>query len=1194
MPGRQFERLSSALQDMDASAVNKRASGRARKQPEAYASSPFTSSSKRKRDETDDVAADGDREMPGDYVSDDEEVEEGEDEPAEEELREQKRNARKPKTTEPTKPAQKKAKVNGASLPIRAATGGARKRAPKKGRAANAADAEAAGGLYAEVFASGAAQEDIVGNWLRRFDTNDSGALTEIVNFVLRCAGCEGEVLEHDIEDPDGATNKLDDLRDEYQASNPTDYPLIAKGKAAGSFKQGMIGFFQSLVRAMAIKGVLYDTPMLMENVQTWVSTMSSAPNRSFRHTATVISLSIITALCGVARENSEDSARLQRQAETEKKKSRVNKDRVKSIEQNAKEKARALETIEPMMKDWFDVVFIHRYRDVDPIIRRDCVAALGDWITTMPDMFFDGQHLRYLGWVLSDTASTTRGEVIKQLHRVYKNKDLLGGLKTFTEKFRPRLVEVATTDAEINVRVSGIELLDLLRENGLLEPDDIDAVGRMIFDSDARVRKTVAAFFAENVNDLYGSKIDDLGGLESLEESLPETGDDNNDTPRLEWLKYKSLAEMLGSYDADDNLPSQIERSKSDGGLTLHLSGGDSRFTLAGDVLYEKVKEIKDWQALAGYLLFDLSDSGTNGVTDDALSQLKHETVLSEKEEAILLEVLNASSKRTLSGLAEQLKAPKTKLTARQKERLEEEQEEAARHLASLVPKLLKKFGDVPGTAAAVLRVESVLSLPSLRDMQQDSVTYAALLDDVRKQFMSHGTDEVLAPASNAILHAKLYGELDDMTEEKVTALWEDVISNLSELLTPATVTVRGASQFEELTALSSNLLRIVRLSSVSDCIPSFEDGSVTPASDAGEEEYHSVIDYIIALVQRAKPARGPAPDADEAALEDEVAARAADAALFYLRWKVKAIISAVTASNGADVSMDELEALATRRDNYVTNLQSALEARKPGEEVSLVLASSLLEMYTSAAILRDLKPRPGMSDDYTALVMGFTPELQTLIMRVFTACEKNFAKLSGKKLEDAQVDQDADAVDDDPMSDPESDDGDDEPTQTQTQASQQRKEAKVLNTLLAEQKLCALTGKIIHALFADVMEDGPVHARLERNKTRLGPNFKEVVAYLNLDAAQKKGKAKSKVKSKGKPAVNGTTGRKGKAHPKSNAIVADDEVDDEIEDVDADDGEEALRRRELVDDDEPEPEQEEAEAVDGAHAEEESVMGD
>ncbi|KAK3063318.1 cohesin complex subunit, partial [Teratosphaeriaceae sp. CCFEE 6253] len=171
------------------------------------------------------------------------------------------------------------------------------------------------------------------------------------------------------------------------------------------------------------------------------------------------------------------------------------------------------------------------------------------------------------------------------------------------------------------------------------------------------------------------------------------------------------SLAEMLGSYDLDDNLPSQVERSKGDGGLTLHLGGTDSRFTLAADVLYDKVKDIKDWQALAGYLLFDNSSNGNKA--DDALSQLKQESVLTEKEEAILLEVLNSSANRSLSTLAEQLKAPKTKLTARQRDNLEAEQEEAARHLAGIIPKLLKKFGDAPSTAAAVLRVESILSMP-------------------------------------------------------------------------------------------------------------------------------------------------------------------------------------------------------------------------------------------------------------------------------------------------------------------------------------------------------------------------------------------------------------------------------------------------------------------------------------------------
>ncbi|KAI7058441.1 hypothetical protein KC352_g44046, partial [Hortaea werneckii] len=267
----------------------------------------------------------------------------------------------------------------------------------------------------------------------------------------------------------------------------------------------------------------------------------------------------------------------------------------------------------------------------------------------------------------------------------------------------------------------------------------------------------------------------------------------------------------------------------------------------------------------------------------DDPASQLKSETVLAEKEEAILIEVLHTSAKRTLTDNAEKISAPKSKLTKKQKDQIEEEQEETARNLANLIPKLLKKFGDTPSTAAAVLRVEAVLSLPALANLRQDSATCGALLDDVRKQFMSHGSDEVLAPASDAILRAKSYGELDDLTEEKVAALWEDVINNLAELLNPETITVRGVASSEELIALSNNILRILRLSSVSNCIPSLEDSSVAAKNDASGVDYQGAIDYIIALPQRAVHSSGPSPDPDEAALEDEIAARAAEAALFY-----------------------------------------------------------------------------------------------------------------------------------------------------------------------------------------------------------------------------------------------------------------------------------------------------------------------
>ena len=42
--------------------------------------------------------------------------------------------------------------------------------------------------------------------------------MTELVNFVLKSAGCSLRVTEDDINDPENVEGKLGDLQEEYQA----------------------------------------------------------------------------------------------------------------------------------------------------------------------------------------------------------------------------------------------------------------------------------------------------------------------------------------------------------------------------------------------------------------------------------------------------------------------------------------------------------------------------------------------------------------------------------------------------------------------------------------------------------------------------------------------------------------------------------------------------------------------------------------------------------------------------------------------------------------------------------------------------------------------------------------------------------------------------------------------------------------
>ena len=54
--------------------------------------------------------------------------------------------------------------------------------------------------------------------WLKNYQEDNHAALTDLVNFLLKSAGCSIQVTENDIQDVDNVEGKLGDLQDEYQA----------------------------------------------------------------------------------------------------------------------------------------------------------------------------------------------------------------------------------------------------------------------------------------------------------------------------------------------------------------------------------------------------------------------------------------------------------------------------------------------------------------------------------------------------------------------------------------------------------------------------------------------------------------------------------------------------------------------------------------------------------------------------------------------------------------------------------------------------------------------------------------------------------------------------------------------------------------------------------------------------------------
>ncbi|KAA8568969.1 hypothetical protein EYC84_007941 [Monilinia fructicola] len=1158
----------------------RRKSGRAVRAPEKFvpefpSSAIRSTNAKRKRSEEED---EGEGE---DDASEEEEIDAEEDEDddlneesaGEEELKEARRKAKTAK-----KPVAKKPKINGTASHARVPAVRLPNR-PKKAKKVVLAD-DNAEGLYADVYMSGQSSDDIVSAFLEKYAQNGPGAMAELINFILKSAGCDLQVTEDDINDSDNVNGRIADLQQEHQAQNISDYPLISRAKNSHAFRTSFLDFFHSLNRTMDASGALYDEDEpLIENIFHWMASMSSSNLRPFRHTATAVALTIATSTCQIAKEQIEIAAKTLRQLEGEKKNKRPNKGRLAEFEKKVREGEGKKEILEERLKDIFETIWVHRYRDVDPKIRAECMESLGLWIHTLPGYWFDGAYIRYFGWMLTDAASSMRLEVVKQLERIMKNSANIGRMGTFIERFRPRIIEIATRDSDAAVRSHAVDLVDLLRKAGMLEPDDIDVIGKLIFDSEPKVRKAVVSFFVENVKDVFDEKIEELGGEDALEEILTVESDDY-DSPRASWIKLKCLAGVLQNYDVSDQdeMPNQIDQGTVE--RYLDLSGGESRFTLAAQALYEKMPELKEWEVLAGYLLHDHSSNPKGKGADRALKEsFKPE----ETEEIILLETLNAVVKLNLNQVAEPDRSKDKGKKRNARAESAEIKETTARHLADIIPRLLKKFGAHPKTATAVLRLEHSLNLGVFQELRQDSTGYAKLLDEISAQFSGHADQNVLTEASAAILHARSYEELEEVTESKLQTLWEDTTNILQNINRAGEVSVRGAFTDSILTELSTNLAKIEKLASISNCVEilEVETNSETP----------SPISIILEIVARGQLDEAN-PDID--AQEDEIVISAIRSAMFYFMWKVHSLTRSI--SSGDEIPNIEIDALRDCQETFIQNLLAALSSRGTLDPVRLLATGTLLDLHVLFATLRPQATTAGQKDpknypeNIQSLFKQITPEAQTELTSIFDHAEKHYAKKAKKRLE---VPDDDEAPEDAPE---DSEDEDEDATENERQSE----------TLKAEKQLCELTGKLILAILAKVIDaSGPMKGRLrrriERNRTRLGHNYKEVVAYLD----EPKEKAK-KNKGKAQSAATVSQAKKDAIRMELEEEDVDDveeEDDDPFADAEPEEGtREDLKRRELIDDvsgdEEEEDEEEEAEPGENGGAveedEDEDMLGD
>ncbi|KAJ6144757.1 hypothetical protein N7470_008652 [Penicillium chermesinum] len=1086
-------------------AEDRRKSGRATRRPEVFSQTNYSAATGEKR-KRGDVLDGGDESDSSESESDDDE-----EDADEEELREKRRAARKagPKKAGSNKRshASKKPKVAGngvrKQLAFRPALNGrlptSRPRKPK----VRPSLAQGERGLYADVFGKSNNADSAAAQWLNLYQKDSSQALRDFVNFMLRCAGSDLEISSEEVEDVDHAPEKMGDLQTMYHEQGITEYPLISRAKKYRSFQPMLEEFAVSLVQTFHHSSVLYTDEALFENIQIWLS---------------FVALSIMNALCDIAREVTTTVSTSRKQLESEKKKKSVNKGRVEAIQTAISEGEKKVEQLDEHLQDGIDTVFVHRYRDVDGTIRAECMAALGRWIRSYREIFFEGQYLRYIGWTLADTVANTRLAALSQLLPLYENKDNVGVLSSFTERFRQRIVEIATQDADIAVRVTAIELLIHLREGGLLEPGDVDAVGQLILDVDPRIRTTAGRFFAANVEDAFESLTEEVS--DDLTEIFADDDEDDFESPKRSWIKFKCLAASLML-------------------MTIREMSSRSLQQPPGACSREHLR------IHAGYLLYDHSSITDEPSEDDTTGVIRNLYKMQEGQESILLEVLCASVKLRVLDVAKSdidKRGRKVKaLTAK----IPELQEEISHGLAQIIPQLLN--------------------------------------NDINKQFLTHSDQDVLAEASVAFLHAKSSEEMREALEGKVQELWDDLVAALGAFSRKKEVQ-NGASISEPtLTDLTNTVTRIANLAGITDCTTVLEKAPSSRSKNKKEQQ-EAPFNTLIHLVKR-----GLLPEEDDedvARVETELVGNSIRTLLFYFMWKVQALSSSL-ASGKASFNSSYFEALTKSRETFTSVLLEVMDARSGLDDLRFVATSTYLDLQTLFSTLRNAGQGVGNDEDIIFQTQGLVHEVpqdaQALVSKIHNIAERIFAKKSGRKLEPAEDDA------------PASEDEDDE--EDEDEGDEAVINERLRSSMVAEQRLCELTGKLVLAIIGRVIDAsgskrGSLKKRLLRNKSVLGQNYREVLSY--MEERKPRTAPRNKGKPPAKPAEDQAPTSGGKDFKSAERIADDDGESERGEPVEEDEDED-LRARELVEEEGVDQDVENDELNNGTpEPDEDDVMGD
>lgn len=678
----------------------------------------------------------------------------------------------------------------------------------------------------------------------------------------VQSCGCNSSVDEHQAEDEDGIVDVLDDIQADFKKATMLAYPLVSKAKGLKKLRSSLESFVSGLFEHAASSDALYSTD-LCQHLQAWIVSLSSSKVRAFRHTATVWALLAIGAISDLLVANKKELTTATRARDAEDKKARQNKDRLKALQAQLKATNDRRESLEEYARELVDGVFVHRYRDSEPVIRVECVRALAGWMNSNPQHWLAGTYLRYIGWLFADAIPSVRLEAVKALPPLFAKQDFVGATAHFAERFKAQLVRMALGEIDAHVRTAAVKALDALDKNGILDDDQRDELAQLVFHDERRTRAAIAPFFASLVNESLEQQqkvfkaaqggaskkgksrkrkaaSDEGQDEEAADEEDEEEIDKDEEAKRLE---FKIIASMLLKYAAQLDERFEASEDADESAVTEHELAVErarrGRVAFAVDALWAECEVLQDWEALMRFLLIDHSAAGGDasgettprakgkgraGVDEDP-------TRLDDAEETLLVEVLVAVVEKTVKPSA-------SSSSKKDKEAEEDVKNDVTRAMIRALPKLFAKHQTSPIRMVDVLGLPRLLNLDLYVDMDMVSA-YESLWDDVSKQLLKHSSADVIDAAVSAIRLLLATTSLSTRNEAKALELEE----SLAEALADSTglVDLEMGSFEDDIPAIQACLARIAKLAAQRD------PAAILAREDATGKAVSAAVDAIV-----------------------------------------------------------------------------------------------------------------------------------------------------------------------------------------------------------------------------------------------------------------------------------------------------------------------------------------------------------